>query len=659
MTSECTKPSKETAASPAARISFASGSLVKYQGEAFRIQEVMSFEEVLGKSMTTGRPKVLRVGDLQQVADAELPSAVDLQAIEEEDWAEARAKYDAIKPLLDKGNPTKDDVIKRAQEIGKSTSTLYRWLSRYRNFDAVSGLINGKRGWRDGNPRLSAGLEKIIRETLEAFYLKPERPSIAKTYQQIKIACEKKRLAAPSPTAVRARIARIPEFERLKKRGKLERAKNKFLPSPGTFPGGDYPLDVIQIDHTPIDLIIVDDEHRRPIDRAWLTVAIDIYSRMVVGYYLSLDAPSVTSVAMCVAHAMLPKDEWLMEHGLDSAKWPVWGPPRKIHVDNGADFRAKDFSRSCQEHGIDLEWRPVKNPKYGGHIERLQGTLLRGLHDLPGTTFSSIAHRDGYDSERTASLTLDELELQLLKMIVDEYHRKPHSALGMPPLRKWEQGIFGGGDTPARGLPPRPADKMALMLSFLPSFERTIQADGVTLDGLRYYDECLRPWIGAIDPETKKTRSFLFRRDPRDLSHIYFWDPELKQHFKVHHADLRTTQFSLWEHRAAKSLAKSQGYDPSDEATVLRSVSERRELTDDSTKKTKKARREAQRQRTHAKGVTPANPASKTPASKATAAKKAAAPIVLRKAAAAATPSLDEYQALGLLAELPPRDNNA
>lgn len=96
-----------------------------------------------------------------------------------------------------------------------------------------------------------------------------------------------------------------------------KKAKNKFQPKPGSFPDVAFPLDVIQIDHTPVDIILVDDKTRQPIGRPWLTIAIDIYSRMICGYYLSLDAPSEISVAMCVSHCVLPKEDWLATKEVD------------------------------------------------------------------------------------------------------------------------------------------------------------------------------------------------------------------------------------------------------------------------------------------------------------------------------------------------------
>jgi putative transposase len=38
-------------------------------------------------------------------------------------------------------------------------------------------------------------------------------------------------------------------------------AAEKYEPIKGHFPGGDFPLAVIQIDHTPMDVIVVVEEH--------------------------------------------------------------------------------------------------------------------------------------------------------------------------------------------------------------------------------------------------------------------------------------------------------------------------------------------------------------------------------------------------------------
>ena len=79
------------------------------------------------------------------------------------------------------------------------------------------------------------------------------------------------------------------------------------------------------------------------------------------------------------------------------------GLPKKIHVDNGMDFRTETLEKACLEYGITLEYRPVRVPNYGGHIECLIGTLMRESHQLAGTTFSNIKEKDNYKSVDKAS----------------------------------------------------------------------------------------------------------------------------------------------------------------------------------------------------------------------------------------------------------------
>jgi putative transposase len=49
-------------------------------------------------------------------------------------------------------------------------------------------------------------------------------------------------------------------------------------------------LEAVQIDHTEVDLFLVDETTREAMSvRPWLTLAIDVCTRMVVGFHLSMD----------------------------------------------------------------------------------------------------------------------------------------------------------------------------------------------------------------------------------------------------------------------------------------------------------------------------------------------------------------------------------
>jgi putative transposase len=75
------------------------------------------------------------------------------------------------------------------------------------------------------------------------------------------------------------------------------------------------PLERVEIDHTLVDTHIVDAKDGGPLGRPWLTIAIDVFTRVVLGFYLALEPPSRLSLALCLRHAILPKDDWLERVG--------------------------------------------------------------------------------------------------------------------------------------------------------------------------------------------------------------------------------------------------------------------------------------------------------------------------------------------------------
>ena len=80
-----------------------------------------------------------------------------------------------------------------------------------------------------------------------------------------------------------------------------KRAKQIWEPRPGRLKV-DRPLELIQIDHTPVDVLVLTDDRQTILGRPWLTVAIDVATRCVLGIYLSMDAPSAVSVSLCIEH---------------------------------------------------------------------------------------------------------------------------------------------------------------------------------------------------------------------------------------------------------------------------------------------------------------------------------------------------------------------
>jgi len=381
----------------------------QYNGEVYKITQLMDMHEVIGINIKTSFAERLLIKNLKAVEakvaiDKPLIHA-DISEISDSDWKEIERRYEAITPILN--GATRKDIEKHSKEIGVHYTTLYRWLKGYRSTGTMTGLLPKKDGRKAGEVRIEPRAESILQEMIHKHYLTKQRPSPQYVIDMVKIECKKQNITPPSNGTIRNRINKITEYDRLKRQDNKNVAKTKFDPAPQHFIAR-HPLETVQIDHTPVDIIIVDDETRNSIGRPWITLAIDIYSRMVVGYYLSLDAPSTTSVALCVSSSILPKDDTLLKFDIDS-NWDVWGMMGTIHTDNGADFRSDSLRRACQIHGINLEFRPVKSANFGGHIERLIGTLMSEVHDIPGTTFRNIQERMTYDSDGNSCLTFDDL----------------------------------------------------------------------------------------------------------------------------------------------------------------------------------------------------------------------------------------------------------
>jgi putative transposase len=292
---------------------------------------------------------------------------------------------------------------------------------------------------------------------------------------------------------------------------------------------------------------------------------------------------------------MMRKDEWLLQHGI-AGDWPCWGRMDCIHVDNAKEFRGDMLRHACERYGIELNFRPVGQPHFGGHVERFFGTMMRQLHKLPGTTFSSVKAKGEYDSEKKACFTLDEVESFISKWIVEVYHNSLHRGIQSTPLKRYKEGFSGPKGRP---LPPVIADVDRLQKDFMPAVRRTIQPSGVEIDYVHYYGPELKKWVGLREAGTKRSRSFSFSRDPRDISRVYFLDPDDNEFREIPYLDTSRGPISLWELRRANQRLVEEGRRGINERLLFQKHLELLDQARIAVKKTKSARRQMQASRSH------------------------------------------------------------
>ena len=194
----------------------------------------------------------------------------------------------------------------------------------------------------------------------------------------------------------------------------------------------------------------------------------------------------IDDVSRLVAHAEFYFDEQLprMERSLKIALCRR-GVPVRIYVDNGAVFRANQFSAAMAEMGIDKRHSKEYTPQGRGKIERMFGVIQE--HFFPEVKAANIT-------------TLPDLNESLMAWLECIYHERVHSELKARPLEVYRAGLEH----------VRPADPVKLARAFLWRYVRKVSSNGfISLFGNSYSVDPL--WSG---------QTLELRLDPFDLSRI-------------------------------------------------------------------------------------------------------------------------------------------
>ncbi len=498
----------------------------------------------------------------------------DLDQVSDDLWEIAKTRERVIKAIArtPERGVRSSLVNAAAAELGLSRAWVYRLLKAYEDDPRTRSLLPKARGPKLGKRRIDQRVEAIIGNEIQTYYLTRVRPTKAALMKGIHARCHSEGLQRPSRETVDARLLKITKSEQTKRRRGAKHARNEFAPIRGALEV-ERPLQLVQIDHTKLDVMAVEPETGEVIGRPFITLAHDVRTRMYCGIYLSFDPPSAASVAACLSHAVADKAPWLQARDLKGA-WPVSGLCEAIHVDNGKEFHSRAFTRACEDYGIEVRYRPPGAPHFGGKIERRIGHLAREIHLLDGTTFSNIKERGAYDSEGRACLTITEIEW-IVAAIVLQHHATIHSGIGMSPLAKWEIETAGKE-------PRMPNDMRSFYRDFLPFEERRIQRDGLHLFGIRYWSDVLAPFLDNKEYLT-------VHYDPANLSKV-FVRGRTGDYTEVPYRDLRRPPISKWELKAVSRALHREGRGSADESMIFDMVLRRRKLLEEARSRSRRAR---------------------------------------------------------------------
>ncbi len=463
-----------------------------------------------------------------------LATPADLSVLPKRQRKLARYRYRYVRHFdRNRSYSTHSEIQKAIPQIAKaigdasppSSFTVFRWLKRYRVSKSIVSLIDQK---RKSGRRRDAETKSILEATLSEVYLdEQERPtSVVVDALEKKFKCanqnrDDNKLVCPSRATVYRWVQALQQDILDKARlGRPGARKHRWVKGSINV---KRVLERVEIDHTPLDVIIVDEDTKLPLGRPWLTLAIDTHSRMILGFYIAFHEPSSYSVLACLKHAVLPKNDWLKNFPGVKGTWPCYGLMELIAVDNGMDLHSNALKKLCLEMGIQLMFCPSRTPEFKGTIERMMRTVNTGLiHLLPGTVFSNINQRGDYPSEKLAAIDMSTLVELLTKWIVDIYHKTPHRRLGVPPLLKWQEGVA----TRCIELPAYPSQME--IIAGVPA-KRSLFHYGLEFDGLHYNSEELQ----SIRRRTNETLSLDFKSYEEDTGYLHVWDPYNEVYLRV------------------------------------------------------------------------------------------------------------------------------
>ena len=370
-----------------------------YDNKEVIIRKLINSDTVTVEEINTNIFHTIKISALSTI-ETQIASKKSIMLLDKKNLKIAKKRFEIIKPLLELKKPfTKVKEISTSEKI--STSTIYRWLRKYQLNNTISSLASDKKNGGKGKGRLDPNTEIIIQKAISEHYLTKNRNSKNKLIRIITKACIQSDTKKPSCNTIRNRVRNLSREIVIRARFGNRKADEEYKPHEKEYVS-DFPLSIVQIDHTLLDIILVEEEFGKPYGRPWLTIAIDIYSRMVVGFHLSFDPPGTFGTGMCLANSILGKEELLAKYDIVD-RWPCRGIMDNLHMDNAKEFRGNMLKLAALEYNFNLLFRPVKKPEYGGHIERLCGTLQNEMKDLPGKTFSNIQQRQSFNSVKDAA----------------------------------------------------------------------------------------------------------------------------------------------------------------------------------------------------------------------------------------------------------------
>ncbi len=453
--------------------------------------------------------------------------------------------------------PILDDVKQQLGLAPPSWRVLASWKKMYfESGRSVLSLIpkHAQKGNRTGH----IDSQSLIDEAIEVKYLTKERLSVAETYRYYKSRVIKAnqeivegKIKRISQRAFYDRVNSLPPYDVAVARYGKRYADREFR-SVGQQIEATKPMEYVEIDHTPVPVILIDDELDIPLGRPYLTMLYDRFSKCIVGFSVNFREPSFDSVRKALLSALLEKD-WIKDKFPSITNdWPCHGKIDYLVVDNGAEFWSDSLEDSLRPLVSDILYSQAAKPWRKTGIEKLFDQLNKGLvNALPGKTFTNPTQLKDYDPKKESAVRVSVFMELIHKWVIDRYHMDSDSRERNVPYHKWHE---------SKWLPNfyqgQAAAELRIELGLLR--HRTIGIAGIRLHNLRYQSDELIQYRKYNSVNSQGKLFVRTKTDPSDISAIYVFLELERRYIKVPAVDNSgyTKGLSLFEHERIQRVRR-------------------------------------------------------------------------------------------------------
>jgi len=437
---------------------------------------------------------------------------------------------------------------------------------------------------RKGNfdDRVDAGVRDILADMIESDWMCRPAISMEEFKQRIRVKINAhnkragggKKLAAPGEAAIQSSIDLFKPEEVLRKRHG-DMAAYLAFGSGEAQEDPKFPLDRVELDSTPADLFVIDPINGFPLGRPHIVVAIDRYTRMVLGWFVTFEKPSVHALMQTLRNAILSKDyvaEMNEKHGWNiKHECETYGVPRELALDRARENIAGHVVKLSVKIGINrVLIMKGKAPWLKGCVERTIRTMSEKLlHPTKGTSFHNALMLMGYDPAKDAVCTIDDLDHGLHKYFIDIYPREPRRTLNNArAIDRWRDLTL---ECPVDGI----GDVSKLDHFFGRTDTAAVRRSGISANNMQYTSPELQQHFGTPqfrNAMRKAGGKVTYHLDPGDISMIHVRLPHTPKTIRVPVAPKwrkYAAGMSLFHHNAIRDYTRNKSRDANDADELL------------------------------------------------------------------------------------------